>query len=358
MAGRRNRSPAGCGWSGIRSLSAMRRSTSSPIHRTARQAAASPLTLNAKRAETRTRAPVPSTVILREKAGSRIASRIHTAAIAGSLLAAMLLWGLSLPLSDASRMTDLGLVSILPPYFYLSLALLAGGFAWLVVRNPAARALPGLYLAGLIVVLQATPPLIYGTLRYSWAWKHLGMVDYIQRHGTVDPTAPFLAAYHNWPGLFFATAWVADLFGTGPVGIASVVQFTPVVLNLALVPALLWLLGRFSDDRRLLLTAAWFFVAGNWIGQDYFSPQGVTFLFYVVLLGLFLGPLRDRGYAVLLGQPHFLRWFTAKPPTNAPLPGTPSRLAFALLHGLALVLILADRRDASAYRGTRLDAGA
>lgn len=309
--------------------------------RARRQAAASPVGLNATRAETATRAPVPSSAPPRERTGSRTISRIHTVAIAGSLIAALLLWGRSLPLSDASRMTDLGLVSILPPYFYLSLALLAGGFTWLVVRNPAARALPGLYLAGLVVVLHATPPLIYGTLRYSWAWKHLGIVDYIQRHGTVDPTAPFLAAYHNWPGLFFATAWVADLFGAGPVGIASVVQFTPVVLNLALVPAVLWLLGHFSDDRRLLLTAAWFFVAGNWIGQDYFSPQGVTFLFYVVLLGLFLGPLRCRGYAVLLAQPHFLRRFSAKPPANAPLPRAPSHLHFALLHGLALVLILA-----------------
>lgn len=261
-------------------------------------------------------------------------------AIAGILLAAMLSWGLSLPLIDASRMTDVGLVSILPPLFFLSLALLAGGFSWLLSRTPAARVLPGLYLAGLVVVLHATPPLVYGTLRYSWAWKHLGIVDYIQRHGTVDPTAPFLAAYHNWPGVFFVTAWIADLFDAGPVGVASVVQFTPVVINLALIPALLWLLGRFSDDRRLLLTAAWFFVVGNWIGQDYFSPQGVTFLFYVLLLGLFLGPLRGRGHAALLRQPSFLKRFTAIAPTDGPRPAVPSCFAFTLAHTLALFLIL------------------
>lgn len=284
--------------------------------------------------------PAPEKPV-REKTGLITAARVRTAAIAGTLVTAMTVWALSLPMVDASRMTDLGLPSILPPVFYLSLALLAFGFAWQVARHPAARVLPGLYLAGLVVVLHATPPLVYGILRYSWAWKHLGIVDYIQRHGTVDQTAPFLAAYHNWPGLFFVTAWIADLFGAGPTEIASVVQFTPVVLNLAIIPALFWVLGRFSDDRRLLLTAVWLFIAGNWIGQDYFSPQGFTFLLYVVLLGLFLGPLKGKGNAVLLAGPRFLQRRKTDAPAAAASTVPPSRLRHALLHGLALAIILA-----------------
>lgn len=275
-----------------------------------------------------------------EPSAARAKARGIQATGIGVLLAAMLLWSFSPAATDASRMTDLGLVSVLPPFFFLSLALLAAGFAWMVARNPAGKVLPGLYLAALVVVLHATPPLVYGTLRYSWAWKHVGIVDYIQRHGTVDPMAPFLTAYHNWPGLFFATAWIADLFNAGPTAIAAAVQFTPVVLNLALVAVLLWLLRRFTDDRRLLLTATWFFVVGNWIGQDYFSPQGVTFLLYVVLLGLFLGPLGREGRSLLLHRPRFLDRFIAPAPNCASPPAAPRFWHHALLHGLALAIML------------------
>lgn len=231
------------------------------------------------------------------------------------LAAAMLLWRAALPTIDPNRMTDLGLVSILPPAFYLSLVLLSTGFAWQVAYSRVSGAVPYLYLVSLILILHATPPLVYGTLRYSWAWKHLGIVDYIQRHGTVDPSASFLAAYHNWPGLFVVTAWIADLLGARAIDLASAVQFTPAVLNTALLAALVWLLRLFTDDKRLLVTASWIFIVANWIGQDYFSPQGVSFLLYVVLLGLFLGPLRRSGSTSAVRRP---RLFNTLGPIASP----------------------------------------
>ena len=49
----------------------------------------------------------------------------------------------------------------------------------------AARTAPGHLLA----LVHGTPAVLYGTLRYSWAYKHVGIVDYILRTGTVDPTS-------------------------------------------------------------------------------------------------------------------------------------------------------------------------
>jgi len=41
-------------------------------------------------------------------------------------------------------------------------------------------------ILALIAILHATPSLLYGTLRYSWAWKHVGVVDFFMRHAGGD----------------------------------------------------------------------------------------------------------------------------------------------------------------------------
>lgn len=257
------------------------------------------------------------------------------------LAAALFAWVSALPAIDPARMNDLGLISVLPPPFYLSLALIAAGFAWQVSYGRATGPWPYLYLIALIVVLHATPPLVYGTLRYSWAWKHLGIVDYIQRHGTVDRTIPFLAAYHNWPGLFAVTAWVSDRFGIRAMDLAPIIRFTPLVLTLALVAAGLKLMRRLTDDPRLIVTAGWMFVVANWVGQDYFSPQGFTFLGYIILLALFLGPLRKTDTAWAARRPAFLAALGPAAPATGHAPSHASGMLRALSAILALALILA-----------------
>ncbi len=271
--------------------------------------------------------------------GADTVSKRYGVALAAILFATLLLWAISLPAIEPDRMTDIGLVSVLPRSFFLSLALLAVGFAWLVCAGRTAGPLPVFYLIALVIVLHATPPIVYGTLRYSWAWKHLGVVDYIQRYGAVDRNASFLAAYHNWPGLFAATAWLADRFGLRSVDLAPIVSFTPPVLTLGLVGAFLGIAKRLSADRRLQLTACWLFVVANWVGQDYFSPQGVTFLCYLILVGLFLGPLRKRETTWAARRPGFLY---ALGPVSRPI-GLPfwtgSRFVRTFSALLAMVLI-------------------
>ncbi|MGO4622520.1 hypothetical protein [Ensifer sp. 2TAB8] len=240
------------------------------------------------------------------EAVSRRPAGRYDVALTAILSATLLLWAVSLPAIDPDRMTDIGLVSVLPRSFFLSLTLLAAGFAWLVCGGRTRGPLPILYLVTLVIILHGTPPIVYGTLRYSWAWKHLGVIDYIQRYDAVDRNASFLAAYHNWPGLFAATAWLADRFGLRSVDLAPIVSFTPPVLTLGLVGAFLQVVKRLSADRRLQLTACWLFVAANWVGQDYFSPQGVTFLCYLILIGLFLGPLRKSETTWAARRPRFL----------------------------------------------------
>ena len=77
--------------------------------------------------------------------------------------------------------------------------------------------------------------------------------------------------YHNWPGLFVLTAWIANALGIGSVGLAEAVRFAPPTLNLLFLTALISIYRRFTGDPRLVWASAWVFIVGNWVGQDYTS---------------------------------------------------------------------------------------
>jgi hypothetical protein len=202
------------------------------------------------------------------------------------LTAALLLWAESLRHLELTRMNDMGLVSVLPPTFYAALALVAVGFLAALFAARLREWVLALHAAALVLVVHATPAITYGTLRYSWAWKHVGIVDYIQRHGSVNPDIGFLDAYHNWPGFFALAALVTKLGGWhDAIGIAT---WAPVFFELLFAAGVLLLLKALTVDRRLAWLGTFFFLAANWIGQDYFAPQALAYFLYLVVLGVCL----------------------------------------------------------------------
>jgi len=259
------------------------------------------------------------------------------------LLCALAVWIACLRRIDPSAMNDLGLASVLPYRAWLPHLLLSAGFFFVICRQPGRVWLPCLYLIALVLVLHATPAIEYGTLRYPWAWKHLGIVDYIQRHGSVDRATPILSAYHNWPGFFAAAAFIADLVGVRDL--AGPALWAPVVLNLLYLAALPMLYRSFTDDHRAIFSATWIFLSGNWIGQDYFSPQGVSFFFYLVLLALCLrflarqpSPAATDNWRVSQAMATLAQWLERGLPTPSALPNGASRV---VVTATALLLILA-----------------
>jgi hypothetical protein len=240
-------------------------------------------------------------------------------------------------------MDDLGLASVLPAAAWLPHLLLSAGFFLVICRQPRRVWLAGLYLVALVVVLHATPAIDYSTLRYPWAWKHLGIIDYIQRHGAVDRATPILTAYHNWPGFFAAAAFIADLAEVRDL--APPARWAPLALNLLYLAALPLLYRSFTDDHRIIFGAAWIFLAGNWVGQDYFSPQGVTFFFYLLLLGLCLRFLALRPSPAAAGSGGLSQAVAALAQWSARgLPGSivlPTGATRTIVTATALLLIVA-----------------
>jgi hypothetical protein len=216
-----------------------------------------------------------------------------------------LLWLISLPNVDPGGMNDLGLVSVLPVTFFISLALLAISFTILLHQGARHERFLLLHVLLLILILHGTPHIVYGTLRYSWAWKHLGIVDYIQRHGSVNPSIFNLNAYHNWPGFFALAAFFNQVAGLPDS--MSYAGWGPVILNLLGLGALLFIYKTLTLDRRVIWLGVFFYFFFSWIGQDYFSPQAFAFFLFLVTFAIILKFFRRNQLSSKVDTPKYLR---------------------------------------------------
>lgn len=206
-------------------------------------------------------------------------------AYAAPLIAAVL-WLVSLHGIDPARMTDFGLISVLPVTYWCALAALVIGFSIAVRDVEKPRGLLLGYILVLIAMIHATPIFAYGTLRYSWAWKHVAIIDYFLGHNAPDPSAGELSAYYQWPGFFTLNALIEH--ATGLKSALSYASWGPVLSNLAMIAPLLSIFKRATRDRRIVWTGLWVFYCASWVGQDYFSPQAFAYVGYLAILAVLL----------------------------------------------------------------------
>jgi hypothetical protein len=207
-----------------------------------------------------------------------------------ALPVALVLWLLSLRHVNLRAMTDLGLLQVLPVLFWVALGLLAVGFCVALSDRRTRGGWFAAYVVGLIAILHATPALLYPTLRYGWAWKHVAVVDAMIRNGGSVPGAPQLDVYDQWPGFFQLNALVVQ--ATGLESSLGYAVWAPPVNNVLLLAPLLLIYRAVTADRRLVWGAAWIFYSCSWVGQDYFAPQAFAFLLFVTLIALVTGQLK------------------------------------------------------------------
>ena len=216
--------------------------------------------------------------------GSPLLGRLYPVAAYGALPVALLLWLLSLRHVALDRMGSLGLLQVLPVLYWVAVAVLTAGFVLTLYDRRSGAARLAAHVLALIAVIHATPSLLYPTLRYSWAWKHIAVIEAMIRHGGSVPNGNGLDIYNQWPGFFTLNGLLLRTTGLhSPLGYAA---WTPPVVNALLLGPLLLLYRTVTRDRRLVWGGAWIFYSCSWVGQDYFSPQAFAFLLYVVLLAV------------------------------------------------------------------------
>jgi hypothetical protein len=203
--------------------------------------------------------------------------------------AAVILWLVSLGHIHPGAMRDLGLITVLPLTFFAALVILTVSFITLVHRRATSTPLLAAHALALIAFLHATPAIVYGTLRYAWSWKLVGLVDYVVQHGSVSgaPTLTVhLDVYHYWPSFFALTGLLTELAGVGNA--IELASWAPVFNNVLLLGAVLFVFSSLTSDRRIVWLATWIFFLASWVGQDYFSPQAFAYFLYLVVMGVVL----------------------------------------------------------------------
>ncbi|MBB4936705.1 hypothetical protein FHR32_001010 [Streptosporangium album] len=252
-----------------------------------------------------------------------------------ALPAAAVLWGLSLREVNLDRMTDLGLLTVLPITFWAAIVVMVVGFVALLGDRRALELWHAGYTLVLIAVLHATPALLYPSLRYSWAWKHVSVIDYLIRHGATDPEISPLSAYHQWPGFFSFFSLMTEMAGLD--NSLSIAVWGPAAFNAAMLLPLLLLLRTVTRNRQLVWGAVWVYFSCSWVGQDYFSPQATTLVLYLTVLVVVVRRFR-RGPIRAGDDPQGL---AAEPP---PVSDTFTRLVWTCLLILPIVAIASSHQ--------------
>ena len=240
----------------------------------------------------------------------------------------------------------LGLVDALHPLAWVGLAIAAVAAGVEVTRRRPGGSRLAVLTVLLAVETYALQPLVYRAARLPIAYLHAGWTDYIARNGAVIGN---FDARFSWPGFFE----VAGLVGRAG-GSASAIDFlawAPVVAVLAWIPPLL-MIGkalRFGERTRWL--AVWIFLAGNWVEQEYYSPQALAYLLHLSLLAAVLTTTRVRPLGVAGGG----RWSRLLGQDAVTRPVAPARqraavvivvvlglTALAVAHQLTPFMLVAD----------------
>ncbi|TGA98790.1 lipopolysaccharide biosynthesis protein [Streptomyces sp. MZ04] len=193
-----------------------------------------------------------------------------------------------LPLSGIGEaglddMGGLGLISILPAPTLLGAALLIVVFASLLWMDRPHRVLLLVTLVATVVCLHALPAVLEDEPRFATAWQHLGFMEYIDRTGTAVPD---LDARWSWPGFFAAATFVAKACGVSDM--TEVIRWWPLAMQLLYLAPMLLLTRSMRAAWRARWAGLWIFALSGWVGQDYFSPQGFTYLLYLVFVAVLL----------------------------------------------------------------------
>jgi hypothetical protein len=192
------------------------------------------------------------------------------------------LWGIAISGIDARDITDVGLISVTPISVLVLLGVLSISFALTFVGSFRPW-VAFVHVVALIVMLYGVTAFIEPVSRFSPVYTHVGVIDYIVRHGGVDPK---IDAYFNWPGFFSFGALLVKIAGVHNA--LAFAAWGPLAFNLLYLAPLLVIFRWAGADARLTWLALWIFYCTNWVGQDYFAPQAVGYLMWLSIAAVLL----------------------------------------------------------------------
>ncbi len=196
-------------------------------------------------------------------------------------IAAFLLWAFSLHAVNINNMNDLGLVSVMPPTLIIAVFLMTISYCMVLQRTQIRTPILLLHFVFIIIMLYGVTMFVEQEPRFDIVYRHAGYTEYIMRTGTSNT---LLDAYFSWPGFFALSAVLVKVIGYP--SILPFANYAPIFYNILYLCASYILFTAFTTDKRIIWFGLWLFALTNWIGQDYFSPQGLNFFLYLITMAI------------------------------------------------------------------------
>lgn len=272
-----------------------------------------------------------------------ISGQASTGLVLLGVLVGLALWMFSLNGIHPYRSGPAGLIGELPTVWWLSLVVIVASFVAAITRTRPSMLALSFSLIGLVVILHGTAPAVESTPR--WASNvTAGFADYIARKGHILPD--FDARFY-WPAFFSALGMASRAMD---VPTTWFLRGAPLVFNLLYLLPLKALANSALRSERARWTALGLFAVGDWVGQDYLSPQGINLFFYLTVLAVVVRVFSSQR-SVAVSTPvrrvlhrassaiarNVLRVPEALPPRDAPVLPISGGASFGLL---AVVLLL------------------
>ncbi|MFG1686904.1 hypothetical protein ACGFNP_42540 [Nonomuraea sp. NPDC049269] len=208
---------------------------------------------------------------------------------------------------NPADINGLGLIAALPASAFAAILIMLVSFFVTVAQSTDRKFLLLFQIAVITFALHGAGSLVASEPRFPTAYIHAGFVDFIGRTGE---TAINIDARMGWPGYFALFAFVTK--AAGITDMTTILQWTPLLTNLLYLLPFVLILRQVVATTRARWFAALLFVLVQWIGQDYFSPQGFTFALYLAFVAILLRwfgrveprtkPIAPKGLRKLLGR--------------------------------------------------------
>ncbi|MGW4798799.1 hypothetical protein ACWEPC_40925 [Nonomuraea sp. NPDC004297] len=208
---------------------------------------------------------------------------------------------------DPADIDGMGLISALPVTAFIAILIMIVSFFITVSQSSDRKFLLLFQIAAITFALHGAGALVAEEPRFPTAYIHAGFVEFIGRTGE---TAINIDARMGWPGFFALFAFVTK--AAGITDLTPILQWTPLLSNLLYLLPFVLILRQVVATTRARWFAALLFVLVQWIGQDYFSPQGFTFALYLAFVAILLRwfgrveqrtkPIPPKGLRKLIGK--------------------------------------------------------
>jgi len=192
------------------------------------------------------------------------------------LLFGLVLWGAHMLLVDPT-IGRFGLVGGIGPLFIPAVVLITTSVV-LSIINKTFSIETYLGVAFLALALYTLPIMLEGTTYFSYTFKVIGHVQFINQFGTIDQIG---LPYQNWPGVMLIGTFVSLSSSSDPLLVLFVF---PLIIKSCQISLIFLMTDKWTGRRDLSLIGVLFFILYDWTAYYLFLPPALGFFFFLFLL--------------------------------------------------------------------------